>query len=53
MHERLETVVLTVDKPEAGLRAGDIGAVLEAHASGVPTRWNSWRLRGAPKLFGP
>jgi hypothetical protein len=29
----LDTVVLTRDVPEAGLRAGDIGAVVQVHAA--------------------
>ncbi len=32
MFKLLETVVLTRDLPEAGLRRGDLGAVVEVHA---------------------
>ncbi len=34
MIEELETVVLTSDLPEHGLKAGDIGAVVLVHGSG-------------------
>ncbi len=34
MIEELETVVLTSDMPEHGLKAGDIGAVVLLHANG-------------------
>ena len=30
-HEMLDTVVLVRDVPEHGLRAGDLGAVVESH----------------------
>lgn len=33
-HE-LDTVVLTRDVPEAGLRAGDLGAVVQVYGSGT------------------
>ncbi len=29
----LDTVVLTHDRPEAGLRAGDLGAIVHRHAA--------------------
>lgn len=32
--EKLEIVVLTLDIPEHGLRAGDIGTVVEIYPSG-------------------
>jgi Domain of unknown function (DUF4926) len=31
MYQQLETVVLTRDIPEAGLRQGDLGAVVHVH----------------------
>ncbi len=34
MIEELETIVLTTDVPEHGLKAGDIGAVVLVHSSG-------------------
>lgn len=33
-HEPLETVVLTRDLPEEGLRTGDLGAVVEVYGDG-------------------
>jgi hypothetical protein len=47
MFKELDTIVLTVDKPDAGLRAGDVGAIVEVYspeafevefvtASGIP-----------------
>ncbi len=33
MHKLLETVALTHDIPEAGLRCGDLGAVVEIHSA--------------------
>jgi hypothetical protein len=35
MYKLLETVVLTRDLPQAGLRAGDIGAVVDVMAPGA------------------
>lgn len=34
MIEELDTVVLTKDVPELGLRRGDVGAVVHAHTGG-------------------
>lgn len=34
MLDELETVVLTRDRPEAGLRAGDVGAIVHCYAGG-------------------
>ncbi|MEM9383423.1 MAG: DUF4926 domain-containing protein [Pseudomonadota bacterium] len=34
-HKQLDSVVLTVEKPDAGLRAGDIGSVVEVHGAGA------------------
>jgi hypothetical protein len=34
MIEELETIVLTMDMPEHGLQAGDIGAVVLVHSNG-------------------
>ena len=33
-YSKLDTVVLTCDKPEHGLCAGDLGAVVEVHEPG-------------------
>lgn len=36
MIEALSPVVLLVDVPEHGLRAGDVGTVVDIHAHGAP-----------------
>lgn len=36
MIEELSTVVLLVDVPEHGLRAGDVGTVVDVHTQGIP-----------------
>ncbi|MDE3230472.1 MAG: DUF4926 domain-containing protein [Chloroflexota bacterium] len=36
MIEELSAVVLLVDLPEQGLRAGDVGTVVDTHAKGIP-----------------
>ncbi len=35
MFKLLDTVALTHDLPDAGLRRGDLGAVVEVHAAGA------------------
>ncbi len=42
MIRNLDTVVLTRDLPEHGLRSGDMGAVVHDYAK-APMRWNSLR----------
>ncbi|MCC6802470.1 MAG: DUF4926 domain-containing protein [Anaerolineae bacterium] len=46
MIEELETVVLTSDIPEYGLKAGDIGAVVLVHDSGRSYEVEFVTLRG-------